>query len=62
MQVWKSSFLQEQVWLCINNEAYDDKYGFYVDFDGYVQTLDHFIRENGDGGKYYIGATLDYHY
>lgn len=44
------------------NEAYDDKYDFYVDFDGYVQTLDRFIRENSDGGKYYIGATLDYHY
>ena len=44
------------------NEAYDDKYGFYVNVDGYMQTLDHFVRESSNGKKYYIGATIDYHY
>lgn len=44
------------------NEAYDDKYGFYVNVDGYMQTLDNFVRESSNGKKYYIGATIDYHY
>ena len=43
--------------------AYEDKYGFYVDNDGWGMTpLDACIRYSENGTKYYIGATLDYHF
>lgn len=43
-------------------EAYEDKYGFYVDTDGEMLTLDSFIRYCATNAKYYIGATIDYHF
>ena len=45
-------------------EAYEDKYGFYVDDDGGwgMNTLDACIRYSENGTKYYIGATIDYHF
>lgn len=44
-------------------EAYDDKFGFYVDGDETsLETFDAFIRYAEVGTKYYIGATIDYHY
>lgn len=41
--------------------AYEDKYGFYVDADGELITLDRFVRTCALNAKYYIGATVDYH-
>lgn len=44
-------------------EAYNDKFGFYVDEEKCgLETLDDFIRYAVIGVKYYIGATIDYHY
>lgn len=43
--------------------AYDDDLGFYVDGDDAgMQTFDDFIRYNDNGAKFYIGATIDYHF
>ena len=43
--------------------AYDDDLGFYVDGDDTgMQTFDDFIRYNSNGTKFYIGATIDYHF
>ena len=44
-------------------EAYEDKFGFYVDMDGeYLRTFDDFVRSENAGIKFYIGATIDYHF
>ena len=43
-------------------EAYEDKFGFYVNADGETMNLDSFIRGCATGEKYYIGATIDYHF
>ena len=44
------------------NEAYSDRYGFYVySDDGFLDTLDNFMREVKDGDVYYIGGVVDYH-
>ena len=42
--------------------AYEDKYGFYVDADGELMSFDSFIRCCVINEKYYIGGTVDYHY
>lgn len=39
----------------------EDKYGFYIYID-YYETLDSFIRNLHGEQKYYIGATIDYHF
>lgn len=45
------------------NSAYEDKHGFYVDGDSCgLCSLDDFIRWNDKGEKFYIGATIDYHF
>lgn len=50
------------------NNAHEDKFGFYVDFstdeDVYndMCSFDDFVRHSQDGEKYYIGATIDYHF
>lgn len=50
------------------NDAYEDKFGFYVDFtvdsDRYTDLVafDNFVRTSKDGDKYYIGSTIDYHF
>lgn len=43
-------------------EAYDDKYGFYIDSDesGLV-TLNKFLRNAKTEKRYYFGGTVDYH-
>ena len=45
--------------------SYDDELGFYVDdrneYHGVV-TFDRFMRCSTVGEKYYIGATIDYHF
>ena len=43
-------------------DSYDDKYGFYIDNDGDMESLDGFIRECFADKKYYIGGTVDYHF
>lgn len=43
--------------------AYNDKFGFYVENEGWgTETLDDYIRHSDNGTKYYIGATIDYHF
>lgn len=43
--------------------VYDDKFGFYVDGDDTgMETFDECIRSNSNGTKFYIGATIDYHF
>jgi hypothetical protein len=43
-------------------DAYEDKFGFYVNADGETISLDSFVRRCATGEKYYIGATIDYHF
>lgn len=43
--------------------AYDDELGFYVDGDDTgMETFDSCIRSSSNGTKFYIGATIDYHF
>lgn len=43
-------------------EAYSDRYGFYVySDDGFLDTLDNFMRQVKDGETYFIGGVVDYH-
>ena len=42
-------------------QAYEDKYGFYIDADGELMTRDEFIRGCATDEKYYFGNTIDYH-
>ena len=44
------------------NALHEDKYGFYIDANGELMTLDSFIRLCTTEEKYYIGGTIDYHY
>ena len=42
---------------------YDDEFGFYVQDDNCgLCTLDYMIRSKAEGSKFYIGATIDYHF
>ena len=43
-------------------DAYDDKFGFYIDDDADLFTLDTFVRCCTEGEKYYLGGTVDYHF
>lgn len=43
-------------------DAYEDKFGFYVDADGEVMNFDSFVRACAKDEKYYIGGTIDYHW
>lgn len=42
--------------------AYDDKYGFYINKDGYPITLASFMRGVNDGDVFYMGTVTDYHF
>lgn len=43
-------------------KAYSDRYGFYVySDDGFLDTLDNFMRQVKDGEIYFIGGVVDYH-
>ena len=47
------------------NSSYDDESGFYIDDDGEyygITTFDRLMRGATEGEKYYIGATIDYHF
>ena len=41
--------------------AYEEKFGFYVDMHGELMSFDSFVRHCTEGEKYYIGGTLDFH-
>ena len=41
--------------------AYEERFGFYVDTDGELLNFDNFIRLCVTNEKYYIGGTIDYH-
>lgn len=44
-------------------ESYDNEFGFYVDSeDTFLVSFDEFVRCSEVGIKYYIGATIDYHF
>lgn len=48
-----------EMWLL--KDAYEEKYGFYVDLDSELLSFDSFIRCCNTEEKFYIGGTLDYH-
>ena len=54
-------FTKEQYSIWILKDAYEERFGFYVDYDGDLMNLDNFIRHCTPDIKYYIGGTLDYH-
>lgn len=41
---------------------YNDKFHYYIEYDGDMMTIDTFIRCCTLNKKYYIGGTVDYHY
>ena len=41
--------------------AYEEKFGFYVNMDGDLLSFDSFVRHCTTDIKYYIGSTIDYH-
>ena len=43
------------------NDCYDDKFGDYIYYDGYLETMDSFVRNN-EGETFYVGGVVDYHY
>lgn len=43
-------------------QAYNETHGFYVCYNDGVLTLDEFVRFAETDTKYYIGATIDYHF
>lgn len=49
----------DEMWHLKN--AYEYKYGFYVDVNEELLSFDSFIRYCTTDEKYYIGGTLDYH-
>lgn len=45
--------------------TYEDEYAFYIDDRGEyfgIASLDYFMRRVETGKKFYIGATIDYHF
>lgn len=44
------------------NEAYQDKFSFYIYYQDELKTLDEWIRETDLSGSFYFGGTLDYHF
>ncbi len=43
-------------------EAYNDKHSFYVYSDGYLHTMDEWMRQVKPGETYYLGGVIDYHF
>ena len=44
------------------NEAYQDKFSFYIYHNDELKTLDEWIRETDLSGSFYFGGSLDYHF
>lgn len=50
-------------WLmCDLRRSYDDKHGIYVESDGDLITLNHFVRDVLENTCYYFGGVVGYHY
>lgn len=43
------------------NQAYEDRYGFYVYQNDGMETLTEWMRQVKAGDVFYIGGTVDYH-
>lgn len=41
--------------------SYEDKYGFYIEDENELKTLDSWVRLVKEGDVFYIGGTVDYH-
>lgn len=55
--------MEHEMWTI--KDAYDDKFGFYIEDCGEhygTTTMDDLVRCCKDGDKFYIGATIDYHF
>ena len=44
------------------NEAYQDKFSFYIYYQDKLKTLDEWIRETDLSESFYFGGTIDYHF
>lgn len=42
--------------------VYNDRFGFYIDFDDDLMSLDEWVRYVKEGRMFYIGAVIDYHF
>lgn len=49
-----------EIWKIKN--SYENRFGFYIDCNYDLMSLDRFIRLSPINKKYYIGGTVDYHY
>lgn len=49
-----------EIWLI--KDSYEDRFGFYIDYDNGLMPLDKFVRLSTINKKYYIGGTVDYHF
>ena len=59
------AYCEDKLGMCMYqlNEAYNDKYGFYIqNEDEGLVTLISFIRSIKLDTKYYFGGTVDYHF
>lgn len=43
-------------------DSYENMFGFYIDCNDDLMSLDRFVRLSPINKKYYIGGTVDYHY
>ena len=44
------------------NDAYKDKFSFYIYFESELVPMDEFIRSFSLEGTFYFGGTVDYHF
>lgn len=44
------------------NNAYNDKFGFYIYYDHNLWTMDEWMRSTDLREPFFIGATIDYHF
>ena len=52
-----------KIWMLVwhINDCYDDKYGDYIYYGGWLNTMDDFVRHH-EGESFYVGGVVDYHY
>ena len=43
-------------------DSYENMFGFYIDCNDDLMSLDRFVRLSPINKKYYIGGTVDYHF
>jgi len=44
------------------NDAYKDKFGFYIYYENELVPMDEFMRTFSLEGSFYFGGTVDYHF